>query len=527
MKQKPTDKKTIVAKTDYMRFILPAVILLVWIGLFVYTFNEKLDLNGDNCNYYIYATSMVAGHGYSDISTPDIRPTNAFPPGYPLLMVPLRFLTDSIVAQKILNGLFLLCGVLLLYFAMIRCGLRRDLSFVAAVATLFCSRVLHFATMMMSEMSFFCSSALVLFSIVSMEKSERPFYRDKWFYIMLVALVFNYHIRTQGIALVAGVFVYFICNFKWKELFSSAAGFILGSLPWMLRNRAMGFTNRYVDSIMQANIWRPEEGTLGVNEVIARFFETLHMLLFKAFPNSVTPFFSVDYQAPVPFYLYIAGIIMIAVTAFGFWKMGRVRWLLFGYMVATLGVISLFVSPSENRYLTGVLPILTIGMFVGLWYLFSMSLQKMKIMKGSLSPYFMLLLLFTSFSGIKDVHDANNRPFPSHYANFFAIGKQLKANVPQTTIVCSRKPAMLYMFGKTANVNYKFTKDDKELLSDLIERKVDYVVLEQLGYSSTYLYLYPAIQKHPELFRQILYYPKPDTYLLKFDRESASRKLGL
>ena len=522
-----TDNKDNAPQKGYARYIFPAIIAVVWAVLFGYTFNEKLDLNGDNCNYYIYATSMATGHGYADISSPVISPTNAFPPGYPLLMTPLRLLTDSIVAQKILNGLFLLAGVLLLYFAMMRAGLRRDVSFVAAVATLFCSRVLHFATMMMSEMSFFCSSALVLYALVAMEKSARPFYRDKWFYVMVAALALNYHIRTQGIALAVGVLLYFVFTLRWKELIATAGGFAVCCLPWMLRNRALGFTNRYADSIMQVNTWRPEEGTLDAGGVVERFFDTLQMLLFKAFPNSVTPFFSVDYQAATPWYLYVAGVVMVAVTAFGFWQMGRVRWMLLGYMAATLGVISLFASPSENRYLTGVLPILTIGLYAGLWRALDWLLHRLNIIKNVAPPYLLLILLVTSFSGIKMEHDLSNMPYHPAYANFFSIGEQLKAHVPPTTVVCSRKPTMLYMYGKTANVIYKFTKDDGELISDLVEKRVDYVVLEQLGYSSTYLYLYPAIQKNPELFRQAMHCTNPDTYLLKFDREAAAKKFGL
>ena len=89
---------------------------LIFIVSFSYIFDSKLDLNGDNCNYFMLATSLVQGHGYANLMSADYTPSNLFPPGYPLLMSIVRLFTDSIFPQKILNGLFLLGSSLLLFF---------------------------------------------------------------------------------------------------------------------------------------------------------------------------------------------------------------------------------------------------------------------------------------------------------------------------------------------------------------------------------------------------------------------------
>ena len=52
-------------------------------------------------------------------------------------------------------------------------------------------------------------------------------------------------------------------------------------------------------------------------------------------------------------------------------------------------------------------------------------------------------------------------------------------------------------------------------IDNLIEKQVDYVVLEQLGYSSTYRYLLPAIQNNSDKFEVIQKLAEPDTYLLR------------
>ena len=76
-------------------------------------------------------------------------------------------------------------------------------------------------------------------------------------------------------------------------------------------------------------------------------------------------------------------------------------------------------------------------------------------------------------------------------------------------------------------VNYAYSLDKKAVIKDLIDKKVDYVILDQLGFSSTYRYLYPAIQEYPKLFPIFWQLQNPDTYLLKFERTKAIETLGL
>ena len=88
------------------RLLYLAGLTLLFVLAFSYIFNEKLDMNGDNCTYYMLSTSIAEGHGYADITNAAHNPSNVFPPGYPLLMSVIRFFTDSFFPQKVLNGLY-------------------------------------------------------------------------------------------------------------------------------------------------------------------------------------------------------------------------------------------------------------------------------------------------------------------------------------------------------------------------------------------------------------------------------------
>lgn len=503
--------------------VFPLLIAAAWLGIARYTFNEKPDLNGDNFNYYIYASSLASGQGYCDLSAPGAPATNNFPPGYPLLMTPLRMLTDSYVAQKWLNEVFVLLSLLLIYFGLMRAGLPMPISFTAAVSGAFLPRLFHFSTMMMSEASFLLTSVVVLYCLIRMAEHEERWWddlRSPWLYLMIVAVVVNYHIRTQGLAMIAGIVLAMLIRRHWAATGATIIGFVIGVLPWKLRNAALGLNgNRYIDSMMQANPWRPEEGTLTIGEMIHRFFDTLQMLLFQAIPNTVFPFFHTNPDQPeYSFGIYLAGALMVGLMIYGCWHTGKWRWALLAYIAATLGLISLFSTPSGSRYITTILPLLAALEMIGLWKLVTL-LPKRPQWVETVAAFALLLLLFTSKAGMQEEHNLSQQRFPKQYKQFFAIGEKVKKNTPEGTVICSRKPQMFYLYSDRPGVVYKFTKDPDELLNDLVNKQVDYVILDALGYSSTPHYLFPAIQKYAQYFVPVIHYEDTHTYLLRFRRE--------
>ena len=510
------------------------VLAIIWGIIASKTFNPKPDLNGDNFCYYIYASSLATGHGYSDLSSPEIRPTTNFPPGYPLLMTPLRMVTESIVAQKWLNEIFVLAGILLIFFTLLKLGLRWDISLVAAAAGLFSPRLWHFSTMMMSEASFFFTSAFVFFALamyLSENKEHAQWWEDiksYWLWAMILVLVWNYHIRTQGLALVAGVGFLLLVKRRWVGLGTTVVGFILGCLPYMLRNKLLGLNgNRYIDSIMLSNPWQPDAGTLSLTEVIERFFQTLKMLIFNAIPNTIFPYLDVNCDQPeYSFWIYLIGALIVTLIIIGYWSMGDLRWGLIAYLAATLGLISIFSTPSGNRYITTILPLLAAGLFCGLWQIAQWITIKNQKWLFTGCALILCLLFIPAKTGIADEIKQSKQKYPIQYAQFFQMGKQMKKIAPKGSVVCSRKPQMFWMESQLPGVGYKFTKDAKELILDMVDKKVDYVILDNLGYSSTYLYLYPAIQTYPQFFPQaVMHYENTHQYMLRFDRERAAQQL--
>jgi hypothetical protein len=65
-------------------------------------------------------------------------------------------------------------------------------------------------------------------------------------------------------------------------------------------------------------------------------------------------------------------------------------------------------------------------------------------------------------------------------------------------------------------VLYKFTEDSALVLEDLKQNKVNYVVLDRLGYGSTARYLVPVVMKYKDEFSLVRKLENPPTWLLEF-----------
>lgn len=486
-------------------------------------------MNGDTSQYYIYATSLAQGEGYTELGTLGHPPAHGFPPGYPLIMAPLRMLTDSIIAQKIWNGLMLF-GAAVLLFLFLRRIVSPQLSLTAVIVALLNYRVLQFATIMMSETSYLLFSALAIYLLYLFDTSEekRIWWRNPYFYLLILVAGYGYMIRTQGITLIAGIALWMLFARKWLPAAGFVAGFILTTLPWAIRNRLVGLGgSRYLDQLVAVNIWQPDQGTVSFGEMVERGLGTLQMLITKAIPNTVTPYLKVDYGTASTLDEWVIGLMLTALILFGFWRLRRYFWFFTAYSASVVGIICLWSAPSGNRYITTLVPLLEIGLVVGVYSLIEIGLHGRLGIKRAFSPLWLLIPAVMLAGGrLKSVAEESRKAAPPQLSGFIDAAKAVKKRLPEHTVVCSRKPSVFYVYAGCHVCNFSYTEDDVKLIRGLINSKVDYVVLDQLGYAATGRYLYPAIMKHQELFEGVAAFRTPQTYLLRFDREAAELKFG-
>lgn len=514
-----------------------AIFLLLFTIFFVFvstkTFDPKLDLNGDNVQYLSLAKNISEGLGYSNVSPDGNAPASHFPPGYSFFLSLFMLLgINSLVFFKVLNACLLFGSLLGLFYLVSRITSNPTLALSSVVLAAFCPKLLEFSSMVMSEMLFVFCTILCFVALFRYSKARESgitcFWTSPWFYLSIVAAVSAYYIRTVGMGLIFALIVFFLFRKEWWSAVASLAGCVLLIMPWSLRNAYYGIESRYFGTIMTVNPWRPEAGTIGsAGEMFEKMLANFDETVIKGFKEILFPFVSTNYETGSNFFQIIVGLLILALVMYGAWNMGVLRWAFVAYLISQIGLFMLWHGGNGSRYVVPIAPLLFVCFYTGLYSLIRLKWKKESKFTASI-PYAFLLMILFMFTPVEHQAKAAKMPHPPAYLNYFSIAREMEKHVPQNTVCCCRKPELFrYYAEKIYSVNYLYTTDANELLSDLVAKKVDYVVLEQLGFGSTPRYLYPAIQANPELFPVVWHLPNPDTYLLKFEREKAVEKLGL
>ncbi len=505
------------------KFSYHIVLSLVFLFVYCWCFDTKLDLNGDNATYISLARNMSDGLGYSTINPDGVRPTSTYPPGYPALLAVFMSLgIDSLIFFKVVNGMLLLVSLLLLYDLMRKVTDDKVAVLVALLLSCFCTPMLRFSYIVMSEMLFLFLSVLAIYSLGRQsERDDARFYVSPWFWLAIVASVAAYHVRTMALALIFGVFVFYAFRKQWRQLALCVVGVVALMLPWMIRNSMMGLESRYFGMIMKINPWRPEAGTVETfGDLVEKMLKNFDETVLRAFPDLLFPWLNIDYTASVSVMSIALGLIVLAVVVYGAWRSGKLRWMLLGYLAANIGLFMLWHGGNGNRYVAPLAPII----FVCFWWGVTSLLTEVFKLRYKNLRWCYLVFVLPCFGPLQAQHAFSNQPVPPAYRNYISAARDINRQLAKGSVVACRKPEMFnYYAPNIITTYYKFTQDPQELVVDLLNKRCDLVILDMLGYSSTALYLYPAIKKYPSVFRPIAHYKNPDTYIFTFDREAASK----
>lgn len=508
-----------------------AIISAVFFAVYSYAFDSKLDLNGDNAQYIMLARNIANGFGYSQINSGLLMPASHFPPGYSFILSVFMLLgIQSLIFFKVLNGVFLLASLLLLGYVVFRLTNNRILGIVIAIIPIFSPHLQHFSNIVMSEMSYLFFTVLCLFSLYKYdEKKEGKFWKSAWFYCAICAAMASYYIRTVGASCIFALILFFLFRKEWKAVISAFGGVVLLFLPWSIRNQVYGIESRYFGTIMTVNPWRPEEGTISsVGEMWTKMLKNFDETVIKGFKEGLFPFLQIDYGTDSSFLAIIIGFILLGIVFYGAWQMKPMRWYLFAFLLSNIGLFMLWHGGNGIRYVVPVLPIIFLCFYVGVYAL--LQLLARYVFKSSAwlkyIPIAFLLIIFKMTTPLKTQAEIAQMPYPPAYKNYFSVAEKVNEDDFRASVICCRKPDLFAFYAPNVYaINYKYTQNTYELLADLVQKKVDYVVLEQLGFSSTVRYLYPAIVDHAELFSVVYQRRNPDTFLLKFDRSAAIEKI--
>jgi hypothetical protein len=522
MAKQTAEKKHLEKKTStgssLSKILYPLLITISFVVVFMYIFDAKINLGGDNAGYYILGKAISSGQGYSDIHMPDNPPHTHFPPGYPaILAFFMKLFSEDISFLKVVSGLFLWGSVLVMFYLLKNIVRDGRMAFVGAILMLFNMHLLSYSTIMMSEIPFLFFSLLILLLFIKTSEQENPF-KHPHLYFVIVLSAFAYHVRTAGIALVGGIILYLLFRKRFAYLGAYVGGFALLCLPWFLRGRSLN-ANGYINQLFMKNPYRPEEGMMGLSDFFSRFLENLGRYLGREIPNGLFPSISVNYQADLETSSVLFGLALLALIVFGIVKLPLYRNLFIWYCLGTFGILLLWPEVWFGiRFLLPLIPILTFLLVYGVYHLVVFVLKKLTL-EVKPNPIILLLAILLFLPQLKLLHAAADKRYDSRFQNYFDMASWVRENTDPYAVISCRKPTLFYLFANRKTAGYLNSTDYNAFILNLNSNGVTHVVIDGLGFSSTGRYLVPVIQTNPYRFKTLLSYQNPETYLLTYNKD--------
>lgn len=513
-------------KSFFLRFYPYLVVVVLYTSAYLYIFDPKLDLNGDNYQYLNLSYSLMQGDGYVLPNSAEKSPTSLFPPGYSTLLASMQLVFgENIGLLKVLNGLFLFGTIIVMMKHLNELKVNPFLWMILGSFVALNAGLLRWGTILMSEMPYLFLSTVSLFSFIHSENTGQSKRSLIFFILSIFFASFAFHFRPVAIVVIASIIGYLLFTKQVWRMLGAMGLFTILYLPWTIRNRIHGFESRYFDTMFVVNNWRPEEGritTVGgfLDKVAVNFRDTV----IYGFPDVLIPSFSnLELE---PGIVWILSLLIIGLIAIGVFSLPKYK-LLFGlYLLGNVVIILVWHPGNGSRYVWPLTPYLSFFAGFGLFSITSFMTNLIQNDRANTIVPYALLSIF--FIGLKPGLDQKRmqavQPVFPAYQNYYDIAAELKRN-PNDLLIAARKPEIFHYHSKKYTTYYPSSLDTRVVIQGLLESEVDYVVVEQLGYSSTPRYLIPAINEYSSLFEVVTKKENPDTYLLSFDREAATEVL--
>ena len=505
-------EKTFASK-QFPKLLYLGLLLLAFTVVYFFTFNARVSTLGDNASYYILGKALYEGAGYVDITKISHSPNNHYPPGYPAIISIIMLFSSSILVIKLVNGLFFLLSLWVLFELVTRLSHNRNLAFTVTFLCLLNTHLLYFASIMVSEVPFLLFSSLSLLAFTKADFDHLS-WKDPSLLISLLCLVISYYIRSMGIALLFGYLLHFLIYRRWKAMAVFCTGFIAAALPWFLRGHKLGGSS-YMKQLMMVDPYKPELGQAGFFHFAERMITNLSRYLTREIPNAIFPAWEPDYHAPLTGSEWLLGIFILCLVAYGIYSLPGYRWVITGYVLATLGILLVWPEVWIGvRFIAPIIPFLVLGFFSGCYALLTKSLHILKP-EINIHPLWLLVAVLVYLNPLAALHKRSKAPYSPSWKSYFEVAAWLKKNKSENVVVGTAKPALFYLHSGSYVMRYKFAGDPAALIADLEQNGVHYVVIDQV-HKNTRRYLLPLTEQYPERFKEVYRVPNTETYLLKF-----------
>ena len=479
-------------------------IIIISSILYICTFDVKINLSGDNVKYYLLGQSLANGTGYTNIWQQDESRHTHFPRGYPtIIALYMKLGIKSITGIKICNFIFFI-GSLIIFFLFIQSISNNLVAFISTLLVGINSHLLYYSSIMMSEMMFMFFSVLTLY-LTSKIDFSRQFYKNYYFLASLITLLISCFTRGIGVALMICIILYFLMLKQWKYAGIS----ILISILFTLLNT--GSQSSYLGAIKYKNIYKTELGLLSIQGYLDRIsINSLRYILYEI-PKTFLPFLN---DNKIIIIGYLGGIIISILIFYSFLKLKKSRLLIIIFFICTLGILILWPEQWHgSRFLIPLFAFIIFFVVFGInQILISFRFNK------NLTYLIIAIYLLFHIPTYWELFQAARGTYPVNWIKYIMVTDWAKSNTKKSDVFIARKESIFYLFSERKSYRYKFLLDDKKMIEDFCDKSVDYVVLDELGFSSNDRYLLPVIEKNPDNFYKVAQLKDTKTSIYQFKK---------
>jgi len=489
-------------------------ILLIYIILSILLFDPKLFTGGDNARYIALAESLAKGKGYKEIYSPEESPYTLYPPGFPLLLVPIYTIFNcNILLLKLVS---FLCGIgTFLFSFLIFKIIFKNKYLPPLLLNLFLPILITNNHWILSEIPYLCFSLGGIYFFLKSLEDKSP---NIFFILCAIFSTYAFLIRSAGITLIGAITIFLL----YKRQFKRAALFLLIFLavfiPWSLRNASIPGAKTYEYWFLKKNPYLEESPQIGFNDLLRRVGYNVNLYIFTVFPLSIlSGIISKEILA-------MAGLLLIALVIIGLIiRFKKVDFLDLYIIFSGIVIITWPEVWSSDRFLLPILPVLIIYIFLGLFWLETKIKSKYFVSVVTAIFIFVNLLEIipqakTSITNnIAYVNGDRYAGYTPDWRRYFETIEWIKINIPNDKIIIARKPEFVYLLSHHKSFCYPFTNNRDKIKESIT--KCDYILYDNFFWTgTTYRYLRPVLEENLENYELIFQTRRPEFYLLKIKK---------
>ncbi len=510
--KKKVDKSKFLNNNNKLSILYIAILLIAFIPTYNHIYDSKIAFLGDNANYYILGKALANGDGFINAQSPTKAAANSYPPGYPAFIATVMTIAnDSVETIKYTNGILYFASLVVLFFFFREITNNIHLSFAMVFTMMFHYYNLQYSTWMMSEIPFIFFSSIGLLALTKIDIERAP-WKSPWFFLMLLSTSFSYYVRSQGIALIGGVGLYYLIHRNWKYMFSYGIGFLAIAIPWYIRGLAFA-GSPYTAALKYKDYYDRSKGEMhGIGDWLERIGGNIPRYIESEIPAAIFGH-NPNYESPS----YFTGLIIIAFVSFGIYKMKKFNIVIAGYILATFAILMLWPTVWTGlRFIMPIVPLMIFLFFYGIYSLIILLLEKAKVDITNISkylPYAFILIAFVYTPRLAELHKAATTPLNPIYRNYFAMAEWTKKNLNADANIICRKNMLFHLYSGHFAHRIINSNDEDKVFSDLKNGKYTHIVYYGSGLGQKYVL--PLLQKYPKKFKVINKTQQPEVYLLE------------